>query len=900
MNILAKRILILGVLFFYFGQLSAQINLGSTETVLKDFIKSHLQSPKSYTFTSSKNTPISVNITDYYYENGQLSMTGNADGSKNSIMIFKGTKENLYGYVVMPDKDTAYEYTTEPDGNVIVNEVPVTKIIPICEFRIVNPEDPNQLHMVDPDQQQRGNQSQGSHDHENKNDGNETEAELVGNNTHIGNYPPGTDVTKLQSRPGLKKVFYMDITRVMNEDTPINMSKAEMWITWQIFASSLSMFDVNVTTDAAVYAATPVVNSGILRYLNKKGRSNAPIHSFGTSAYSSMYKEPNGYGYGRTTAHEAGHQLGLRHDGGEPDEEYYEGIPAYQWCPIMGNFWYGNSWKEALYQWSKGEYSGSSNTEDDLRIITSRYLPFRADDITEDTPIEFTGASGVDPTINGGHIGGNSDTDVFTFTIGSKGGKINVRIDRTEHIGGGMLDVEATLYNESGGVIVISNPTKARYADINETLTAGNYKLKIAGGAEGTPSKGFSTYSSMGFYGISGTITGAVNNNLNNSVTLSGPASFCIDEGLTLQAHQDKTYNYQWYRNDAAISQATSNTFEPVTSGAYYVTVSDGTLTSNSQIINITVKDSPPMPTASNEIYCKPGDLVELSATGTGGSLNWFESASSETILHTGETYSVNINEARSYFVAEKDVRMEGSVGPVDNTFGAGESHGGNFYLIFSAEKDLIINSVKVYATGAGNRKFVLKNSLDEEISSKTVNVADGESRVTLDFTVSAGTGLKLGIEKIGNQDAKMYRNSAGVSFPYKINGLVSITGSTAPETESSFYYYCYDWKVQEAGEGCLSPRKEVEIVLDPCLSIDETNVDGIGVYPNPTSGIINIKLANHIIVQHISLTSITGQLVFESYVENGSIDLSKYAKGTYLLQIVTNENTVVKRIIVK
>ena len=69
----------------------------------------------------------------------------------------------------------------------------------------------------------------------------------------------------------------------------------------------------------------------------------------------------------QTAAHEAGHTLGLRHDGvlamgTKPASAYYAGTTA--WGPIMGSA----TWR-AVSQWSKGEYAGASNTEDDLAVI---------------------------------------------------------------------------------------------------------------------------------------------------------------------------------------------------------------------------------------------------------------------------------------------------------------------------------------------------------------------------------------------------------------------------------------------------------------------------------------------------------------------------------------------------
>ena len=54
------------------------------------------------------------------------------------------------------------------------------------------------------------------------------------------------------------------------------------------------------------------------------------------------------------------------------------------------------------------------------------------------------------------------------------------------------------------------NDMVARTAKLDVMLPAGEYKLIVKGGGEGTPQAGFSSYSSLGYYGISGTIAAAV------------------------------------------------------------------------------------------------------------------------------------------------------------------------------------------------------------------------------------------------------------------------------------------------------------------------------------------------------------------------------------------------------
>jgi hypothetical protein len=62
-------------------------------------------------------------------------------------------------------------------------------------------------------------------------------------------------------------------------------------------------------------------------------------------------------------SHEVGHTLGLSHDGVSGGSAYYSGTANKLWAPIMGASYYC-----AVTQWSKGEYAGASNGEDDMAV----------------------------------------------------------------------------------------------------------------------------------------------------------------------------------------------------------------------------------------------------------------------------------------------------------------------------------------------------------------------------------------------------------------------------------------------------------------------------------------------------------------------------------------------------
>ncbi len=311
-----------------------------------------------------------------------------------------------------------------------------------------------------------------------------------------------SDTNKLQSRPGATKVLFVDVA-------PLPLDKAQLWRAWQIVAASFSAFEVNVTTDAAVYEATPMRDRGKACSRPESGRSSCGLNAFGTTRCCNIYNKGNGYHQGATTTHELGHLLGLRHDGTTGGSQYFSGLPSFRWCPIMGANNPKASWgTRALFQWSKGEYASANNKQDDLMII-SRNLPFRADDIPTSQPLIVKNGSGVSAADNFGQIAHNTDSDTFTFAVGEGGGRAVLTIDRTEYVGGGYLDVEAQIQNADGMVLAKGNDMVARTAKLDVMLPAGEYELVIKGGAEGTPQSGFSSYSSLGYYGISGEITRA-------------------------------------------------------------------------------------------------------------------------------------------------------------------------------------------------------------------------------------------------------------------------------------------------------------------------------------------------------------------------------------------------------
>jgi len=123
---------------------------------------------------------------------------------------------------------------------------------------------------------------------------------------------------------------------------------------------------------------------------------------------------------------------------------------------------------------------------------------------------------------------------------------------------------------------------------------------------------------------------------------------------------------------------------------------------------------------------------------------------------------------------------------------------------------------VKVYADGAGVRNIELRNAQGTVIQNANINIADGESRITLNFNVPAGADYQLA----GPGDPYLYRNNGGCAYPYNIGGMAVITESSAGTNPTGYYYYFYDWEVSQTA--CTSERLKVSAWInsgDPVAS---------------------------------------------------------------------------------
>ncbi|MCK6648450.1 MAG: PKD domain-containing protein [Bacteroidia bacterium] len=291
---------------------------------------------------------------------------------------------------------------------------------------------------------------------------------------------------------------------------------------------------------------------------------------------------------------------------------------------------------------------------------------------------------------------------------------------------------------------------------------------------------------------------------ISNSNACNGTVSFNDQSGSANFWH--------WNFGDGTNSSSQNPTHTYLTSGTYNVSLvvgncagTDSIYKNNVITVNVT---SLPIVSGDSASTCGP-QALSLQATGT-GTLNWYDAPTGGALVNTGTTFNTPVlSNTTTYYV--ENVLSGGSqyVGALNNSIGTGGYFTGStyHYLKFTSNNPFQLISVWVNANTSGNRTIELRNSAGVVLQSSTINIPAGQSRVTLNFNVPAGTDLQLGVA--GNNN--LFRNQTGGNYPYTITNTVTITGNSA--NILTYYYYFYDWEILQS---CASSRIPVTGIINP------------------------------------------------------------------------------------
>jgi len=504
---------------------------------------------------------------------------------------------------------------------------------------------------------------------------------------------------------------------------------------WQRVAEDFMPFNVNVTTqdpgEAALkksgsgddaWGVRVVVGGSHNDWYGSSAGGVAYVGSFNWSTDTPTFVFSESLGnnekfVAEAISHEAGHTLGLSHDG-QGSNGYYTGHGSGNngWAPILGAGYYKD-----LTQWSKGEYANANQSQDDLSILSNNNgFDYRTDDFGGSIGSAHALTAASNSISVSGIIEKNTDLDFFSFTTGA--GQINLTFGVAER--GANLDILAKLYNASGDLVATGNTVGELGTSISTTLAAGTYYVSIDGTGEGDVNgTGYSDYGSLGQYTMTGTVQEVgtpvtPNITVNNiSINENGTATFTISlSEATTQTVTVRAYT----QNGTAKAGSDYTAFDQTISFAAGETTKQVTVTLiNDQAVESSESFQLKLASATN------GNITDNSGTATIGNDDIAKLSIGDATVNENDgtaTFTINLDRASNQTVTVR-------VYTINNTARSGSDY-------------TAINQTVTFAAGETSKQVTVSILNDSTVEGtenfrvKLVNATGGASIVDSSGTI--------------------------------------------------------------------------------------------------------------------------------------------------------------------
>jgi hypothetical protein len=796
---------------------------------------------------------------------GAEQLAGSIENVPNSSFYLMIEGKSVYGHVLLNSSKKAYKYTSDNSGAVFVEETDINSVVCV-DYTKANTT-PNEEGITGT-----------------------SAANAVAAVTDLQSYPGGNGCVLLDFDGQYVSGTGWNNGNPINA-APANLSDADKENVWKMISEDFRPFHLNVTTSEAVFNTYPKTKrmrciftptntaapgAGGVAYLGSfRWNDETPCWVFNSGARAA----------GEAGSHEVGHTFGLSHDGRtSPDEEYYQGQGT--WAPIMGVGYY-----KSLVQWSKGEYANPSTTQDDLAIIsgTTYGVGYRADDYGNTT--SAAGTLGIDASGNvnkAGIIERTGDVDMFSFS--TTGGTLNLTFNPNAYAPN--LDIIATLYNSAGTAITSANPT-ALNATLNTSLTAGNYYVSVTGTGSGTPNTtGYSNYGSLGYYTITGSITGGGSNPNPTGIAIfykdcnyTGSFAVGLNEGtytiaqLTAKGITNKDissikitagYEVVLYKNDnlgGSYAGYTADVACLVSSGWNDSTSSlrIRSVTNTLPAISIT---SP----ASGSTFSAPASItINATASDADGTVSKVEFFNGSTKL--GEdatspyTYTWANVDGGSYTIRAVAIDDRGGQATAQITAAVSTPSGATVYKHCDYGGYAINLPVGTYTVN----QLIAKGAINDDISSLKVN---------------------------SGYEAILYRddNFAGPAYLFKGNFACLVSVGLSGGSTINLNDWASSVVIRQSAAAAMRAAGESEGTVYPFTEYSAS----LKILPNPVNNELVIQYGNMGDHFDVKIFNVNGALVYTApnILSGQHINIANLQTGVYFLKINNGKETITRKLI--
>ncbi len=377
---------------------------------------------------------------------------------------------------------------------------------------------------------------------------------------------------------------------------------------------------------------------------------------------------------------------------------------------------------------------------------------------------------------------------------------------------------------------------------------------------------------------------------LGNSRDLCSPANTQLDAGVT-----GTGFTYSWTRN-ALPTNITTRTFNATEAGTYAVTVSASSCPSTTSSIVV----SSSLPTVTGDAICGAG-IATLIATGT-GPFNWYNSATSTTVLSTQSSYSPNVTATTTFFV-QATPGASYTFGPANKGTGAWDINdyaSNDKEIVIGALTNVLLDKLDVDPQNGAQSVTINVTDIVSNTIIRTVTQSIPANLSTIDVGANLIGGRSYRIDAIGTTGRLFFRNQATpVLWPQTIANIATVRANEPCWANSWTPFFNI---VLSTGKAC--DRVPVVAAVNVCNNIEETvsNLEQIKIYPNPFENSFSINTnAFKNEIQRIELTNLEGKLI-KSFERNSlTSDLTfgnDLKSGQYMIRIITNSKVIVKPVL--
>ena len=221
------------------------------------------------------------------------------------------------------------------------------------------------------------------------------------------------------------------------------------------------------------------------------------------------------------------------------------------------------------------------------------------------------------------------------------------------------------------------------------------------------------------------------------------------------------------------------------------------------------------------------------------------------------------------------------------NSYGGADAEYSDAFEESLEESSSFIDVQSLATNNSSFNKVILNNvNYNEDLNGKTINI-QFYAKTSTEFPASS---FKLRIKKGSTGNNYSVSNEIFLIDEYELKEV---------EFDIEEYYDVFKFQLMCGNElGHYYFDNFNVTISESNMSVEESFNDIIKVYPNPTTGLINLNLSD-ISSINFDIFSINGKLI-KRYIDykNSQLDFSGQDKGVYFIQFYVDNKVIVKKII--